>query len=227
MENMKKVLIRTLIVVAAGAFTAVLAVILFVVAGRADLPLLWVLIGIFGAIMVVSAATIDTGLLKERIRPGPGGVDGQVVIILKLLVWATLLFAAADVGRINLSDTVPLPLQVAGLVGFGGGFGLALWAMTVNPFFSTVIRLQEDRGHRLVTAGPYRRVRHPGYTGILIGVLSLPLALGSWLSGPPMVVFALLILRRTAREDRFLREKLDGYDAYARSVRHRLVPRVW
>ena len=129
---MKKVLIRTLIVVAAVAGTAVLAVILFLVAGRRDLPLLWVLVGIFGAIMVGSAATIDTGLLKERIRPGPGGVDGQVIIILKLLIWATLLFAAADVGRIHLSDTVPFVLQVAGLVGFGGGFGLALWAMAVN-----------------------------------------------------------------------------------------------
>ncbi len=224
---MKKALIRILIILAAVAFTAVLAVILFLVAGRRDLPLLWVLIGIFSAIMVVSAATIDTGLLKERLRPGPGGVDGQVVIVFKLLLWATLLLAAADVGRIHLSDTVPFVLQVAGLVGFGGGFGLALWAMAVNPFFSTVIRLQEDRGHRLITTGPYRRVRHPGYTGMLIGVLSLPLALGSWLSGPPMVVFALLILRRTVREDRFLREKLDGYDAYARSVRHRLVPRVW
>ncbi len=224
---MKKVLIRTLIVVAAGALTAVLAVILFLVAGRRDLPLLWVLIGIVGAIMVVSAVTIDTGLLKERLRPGPGGIDGRVVIVFKLLLWATLIFAAADVGRIHLSDTVPFVLQAAGLVGFGSGFGLALWAMTVNPFFSTVIRLQEDRGHRLVTAGPYRRVRHPGYTGMLVGVLSLPLALGSWLAGPPMVVFGLLILRRTALEDRFLREKLDGYGAYAQRVRHRLVPRVW
>ena len=107
------------------------------------------------------------------------------------------------------------------------GFGLAIWAMLANRFFSPVVRLQEERGHHLITTGPYRFVRHPGYTGTLVSVLCVGPALGSWLASIPMVVFALLILRRARLEDRFLHDKLDGYPAYAQRVRYRLLPGVW
>ena len=114
-----------------------------------------------------------------------------------------------------------------GLIGFASGFGLAVWAMIVNRFFSAVIRLQADRGHHLITTGPYRFVRHPGYAGVLLGVLASPLALGSWLSGIPMLIVAALILRRRLMEDRFLHEQLKGYPAYAADVRYRVLPGVF
>ena len=218
---------RVLLGVYAAALTAVLAFIMFALAGRRDLPFLWAYVGIAGAIMVTSVVLIDPGLLKERIRPGPGGKDRWVIYVLKLLGLAHLGIAALDVGRLHLSDTVPLWLRGLGLAAFAGGLGFAVWAMIVNRFFSTVVRLQEERGHRLVSDGPYRFVRHPGYTGIAVALLGSPLALGSWLSAAPAVLFALLILRRTVIEDRFLRERLEGYPGYAQRVRFRLVPRVW
>ena len=107
---------------------------------------------------------------------------------------------------------------------FGAGYGLALWAMLANRFFSSVIRHQVDRGHYVITTGPYRYVRHPGYTGIIVGVLCSGLALGSWLALVPAGVFVLLILRRTVVEDRFLHEHLDGYAEYAGRVPNRLIP---
>ncbi len=207
--------------------TAVLAVVLFLIAGDWDLPFFWAYIGVAGVISLSAMMLMDPDLLKERRRPGPGGRDRFVIYVLKALIWAHLIFAALDIGRLHWSDSVPSGLQVAGLVGFAAGFGVAIWAMIINRFFSSVIRLQEDREHHLITGGPYRFVRHPGYTGIAVGILSSPLALGSWLSAVPMVVFVLLILRRTILEDSFLRQSLRGYPEYAAEVRFRLIPGLW
>ena len=97
----------------------------------------------------------------------------------------------------------------------------------LNPFFSPVVRIQEERGHHVITAGPYRLVRHPGYVAISVLMLASGVVLGSWLSVVPMAVLVLLVLRRTALEDRFLHEHLDGYVEYARHVRYRLLPGIW
>lgn len=224
---MRQVWIRLLLVLAALAITAVVGVILFGAAGRMNLPFIWTYLAIMGVLGIVIMVFIDLGLLKERLRPGPGGMDARVIVPLKLLAWAGLIFAALDVGRLNISDTVPLPVGVITMVGVAAGLGLAFWAMFVNRFFSPVVRLQEERGHHLITAGPYRSVRHPGYTGTLVSVLCMGPALGSWLASIPMVMFALLILRRARLEDRFLHDKLEGYPAYAQRVRYRLLPGVW
>ena len=224
---MRQVWIRLLLVLAALAITAAIGAILFGAAGRMDLPFVWAYLAIMGALGVFVTAFIDLGLLKERVRPGPGAMDARVIVPLKLLGWAGLIFAAVDIGRLKISATVPLPVGVATMVGVAAGLGLAIWAMLVNRFFSPVVRLQEERGHHLITAGPYRSVRHPGYTGTLVSVLCIGPALGSWLATIPMVIFALLILRRARLEDRFLHDKLEGYAAYAQRVRYRLLPGVW
>ncbi len=224
---MRQVWIRLLLVLAALGITAVIGVILFGAAGRMDLPFIWAYLAIMGGLGIVAMVFIDPGLLKERLKPGPGGLDARLIVPLKLLGWAGLIFAALDVGRLNISDRVPLPVGVITMAGVAAGLGLAFWAMLVNRFFSTVVRLQEERGHHLITGGPYRFVRHPGYTGTLVSVLCIGPALGSWLASIPMVIFALLILRRARLEDRFLHDKLEGYPAYAQRVRYRLLPGVW
>ena len=99
--------------------------------------------------------------------------------------------------------------------------------MRINRFFSSVIRLQEDRGHELVTDGPYRWVRHPGYIAGLLICLASGIALGSWLSCSWPMGCIPLLLRRTVAEDRFLKSNLKGYSAYADAVRYRLVPGIW
>ena len=80
---------------------------------------------------------------------------------LNLLMFVQLLLAGLDVGRLHWSATVPLALQILGLVGFATGMGLTTWAMLVNRFFSRAVRLQPDRGQQVVSSGPYRLVRHP------------------------------------------------------------------
>ncbi len=99
--------------------------------------------------------------------------------------------------------------------------------MAINRYFSSVVRIQEDRGHELITDGPYRVVRHPGYAGILIGMPGMALALGSWAALIPQVVFDLLIFRRLLIEERVLRRELAGYVEYSERVRWRLLPGLW
>ena len=124
------------------AMTAILAAVLFLIAGDWDLPFFWAYIGVAGMISLSAMVLIDPDLLKERRRPGPGARDRAVIYVLKALLWVHLIFAALDVGRLHWSDSVTPGLQVAGLVGFAAGFGVAVWAMFINRFFSSVIRLQ-------------------------------------------------------------------------------------
>ena len=109
-----------------------------------------------------------------------------------------------------------LALAVAG--------ALIFWAITTNTFLSRMARIQDDRGHVVVTAGPYRYVRHPMYLGIIVLFLGMPVALGSWWALLPGAAVGLLFVLRTAKEDRMLREELPGYPEYTQRVRYRLLP---
>jgi protein-S-isoprenylcysteine O-methyltransferase Ste14 len=99
--------------------------------------------------------------------------------------------------------------------------------MGVNPFFEKTVRIQTERGHRVIDTGPYRFVRHPGYLGFFGWGLSTPLLLGSWWAFLPALLSMVSLVIRTALEDRTLREELAGYREYASKVRYRLIPGIW
>ena len=99
--------------------------------------------------------------------------------------------------------------------------------MNANRFFSSVVRIQTDRGHSVQTGGPYALIRHPGYAGALLYDLAAPLLLGSWWGLIPAAVTVALVILRTRLEDRKLQTELDGYAEYAARVRYRLVPGIW
>ena len=177
--------------------------------------------------MIVSFATLDPDLLRERMRPG-GQKPPLSLRIFSLVLFIHWIVAGLDRGRLHWSDDVPGWLQGICLFTVAAGYVLALWAMRVNRFFSSVIRIQTDRGQHVVTTGPYVFVRHPGYTaGILIIAASGP-ALGSWLAAALLVIFSLpFLLHRTITEDRILRVELAGYSDYVARVRWRLFPGIW
>jgi protein-S-isoprenylcysteine O-methyltransferase Ste14 len=107
------------------------------------------------------------------------------------------------------------------------GLLVADWAVVSNKFFSGVVRIQKDRGHTVVTTGPYRYIRHPGYVGTILHHLATPVVLSSlWALIPAGLVICITIIR-TAFEDQTLLEELDGYKAYAKRVRYRLLPNLW
>ena len=214
-------------VVGSLAFVAVLGVLLFACAGRADLPWFWAYLAMWAASAVIGPLVVDPTLIKERLQPGPGGQDYLTAALFLVVGAGQHVIAAVDVGRFHWTDTVPRVVHLFGLVAMASALAVIVWAMAVNRFFSSVIRIQTDRGHELVTAGPYRYVRHPAYAVGLLLMVGVGLALGSWLGALFGFLLVPTILSRTAREDRVLRERLTGYAAYAREVRYRLLPGVW
>jgi protein-S-isoprenylcysteine O-methyltransferase Ste14 len=205
-------------------FEAVMAFVLFGSAGRVDLPWFWAFITVHCGAMATAAGALDPDLKRERLRPGPGGHDRRIRLLAVHWLLAHLIVAGLDAGRFGWSGTVPAAVHAVALAGFACGMGLAVWAMVSNRYFSPVVCIQRERGHELVTGGPYRFVRHPGYVGAILATVCGGIALGSWWSLLPLVPVLGLFLRRTALDDRVLRNELEGYSGYAERVRYRLVP---
>ena len=200
---------------------------LFASAGTFAIAAFWVYLAILAMVFVASFAMLDPGLLRERMRPGgkppPLGLKLFTVVLLLHLVVAGL-----DRGRLHLSDGIPPWLQATGLAVVAAAYALVLWAMRVNRFFSSVVRIQFDRGQRVVTTGPYSFIRHPGYAAGTLIVLASGIALGSWLAAALLVVTTLpFLFYRAITEDRVLLAELPGYREYAGRVRWRLIPGVW
>jgi protein-S-isoprenylcysteine O-methyltransferase Ste14 len=137
------------------------------------------------------------------------------------------LLAWTDLADRRRHRRLPAWLQVVGLAGYAASAALIAWTIAANPFFSSAVRIQHDRGHRLVAGGPYRYVRHPGYAAFIALMATSGLGLGSVPALAPLVAWIPILVRRIVMEDRLLREKLDGYAEYAGRVPHRLVPGLW
>lgn len=99
--------------------------------------------------------------------------------------------------------------------------------MITNRYFETTVRIQKDRGHQVIATGPYKIVRHPGYVGIILSVLSFSLIIGSLFSLIPAGIIILLFIVRTLLEDKTLHDELDGYPEYSKQVKYRLLPGIW
>lgn len=167
-------------------------------------------------------------LLVERSQLHEGTQRGDILLAVLMGYSSVILSVTAGLDRrFGWSPPMPpaLPSGVAVIAALGSL--LTIWAMASNRFFSGVVRIQAERGHTVVTTGPYRYVRHPGYVGALLFIPATPLILGSlWTLVPAGVLIGAAILR-TALEDRFLQTELNGYREYASRVRYRLVPGLW
>jgi protein-S-isoprenylcysteine O-methyltransferase Ste14 len=205
---------------------AVIAAIIFISAGRSDLPHVWAVLGILAVFSALMAASADPGMIRERLKPGPGNRDRLTRPVGTAMLLAHWVLAGLDVGRFHWSP-VPRDVQLAGVIGYAVAMAVVFWAVYTNPFYSSVVRVQTDRGHHPVVEGPYRFVRHPGYAGTMFGVFAGGLALGSWLAMVPLLVLGVLFVRRTLLEDRLLQQELAGYADYARRVRYRLLVGVF
>jgi protein-S-isoprenylcysteine O-methyltransferase Ste14 len=195
-------------------------------AGRWDLPFVWAVLAEMMVFFLALGLLGDAGLIRERQSPGGENVDrltGPLSIVLMIAHW---IVAGLDVGRFHWSP-VPWGVQLAGVVGYGAAISVNYWAVRVNRFYSSVVRVQTDRGQTVIESGPYGFVRHPGYAATLVAMFCGGIALGSWLAMVPVMGFAALFLRRTWLEDNLLRRDLAGYEDYARRVRFRLVPGVF
>lgn len=209
----------------------ILAVVLFLTAGRWDWRGAWLYLGLTLLVQMSAGLLlirISPDLVAERARLQPGTKRWD--ILLALLVAYHPLYVGAVAGvdvRLGGSPPFPLALQWIGVSAALLGSLFTTWAMIANRFFSGTVRIQTERGHQVATNGPYAYVRHPGYVGILIFALATPLVLGSMWAFLPAALTVAVIFIRTALEDRTLQAELDGYRAYAGRVRYRLLPGLW
>ena len=125
------------------------------------------------------------------------------------------------------SASFDMAAKMAALIIILAGFALGSYALIENRFFSGMVRIQVERGHRVVSGGPYRLVRHPGYAGSLLVYLASPIWLDSGWAFLPAILITILLFIRTNLEDRTLQDELDGYREYASQTRYRLLPGIW
>lgn len=207
---------------------------LFVPAGTLDWWRAWAFLGVVfvGAVTsTVILARAKTGLLEERFRPpvqkGQPLADKILVLLLIAGFLCSIGFIPLDVFRFHLMARPGAIVSSLGLVFFVVGWWIVTLSMLENPFAAPVVKLQEDRGQRVIDTGVYGVVRHPMYAGGILLLIGIPLwlesAAAALLAGAPIAVLVLRILA----EERFLRRGLKGYDAYAQRVRYRLIPFVW
>lgn len=208
-----------------------MGVALFWSAGKIDWWPAWGLIAVMLAWITATAIVIlrfNPDLLAERLGPRKGGKrwDTAIMSIVGLSGLARLIVAGLD-QRYGWTGGFPLAAQIAALAVCVLGYALVVWATASNAFFSQIFRIQTERGHTVATGGPYQYVRHPAYVGTILYELAVPVLLASWWGLIPGGLNAILLVLRTALEDRTLRAELTGYADYARQVRHRLLPGVW
>lgn len=213
-----------------GAFALYLTV-LFVAAGRLNWWPGWIYVGLLSVMQLAAHLLLkakNPALIAARRRIGAGtpAWDRRWLLGMRILMFAVALVAALDGGRYGWS-AMDSWWMLPGALLLVAGESWSVYAMLVNPHFEATVRLQTDRAHRVIETGPYRLVRHPGYTGLIVIFLATPLLLLSrWAFAPTLLLIAWMILR-TYREDEFLARELDGYANYRRRVRYRLVPGVW
>jgi protein-S-isoprenylcysteine O-methyltransferase Ste14 len=214
-----------------GILVLLMAAALFLSVWRWDWWNAWVYLGLYLAYLGYNMVVLlgrHKELVEERSHAGEGAKNWDKVIgLITGLGGFTILVVAGLDERFSWAGTIPIQVQVAAFVLLGLSYPFFTWAMVSNRFFSTVVRIQKDRGHTVQTGGPYRYVRHPGYTSLLVSYLTMPFALGSLWACIPMALLVANLLLRTTLEDRTLQNELDGYREYASRVRFRLIPGIW
>lgn len=212
----------------------VMLALLFLSAGRVAWWEGWAYAGMTLSVFVVSRVIVllsNPDLAVERSEASQKqdvkAWDKILVPLISIYVpLASLVIAGFD-ERLGWTPDLPNYIQIIALGIMFGGNMVGTWAMAVNRFFSSHVRIQADRGHTVVSAGPYRIVRHPGYAGSVLAWIAAPVFFSSyWLAIASLVVIALNMIR-TALEDRTLQAELPGYREYAERVRYRLIPWVW
>jgi protein-S-isoprenylcysteine O-methyltransferase Ste14 len=213
---------------AVAIFPVVMAVILFVAAGRLDWTWAWVYLGFnLANASIVGAITIRANPVTvaehDELKKTAKWDVGSVSYLLAMYI-ALPLVAGLDV-RFGWARDLSIAWHVAGASVLAVGVGLASWVMITNPYIWSEVPIQ--RGQTVCSAGPYRFMRHPAYAGLILQALGVPFLLGSLWALIPGITATMCIIIATSSEDRILQAELPGYQDYVQKVRFRLVPGIW
>jgi len=222
----RKILIRF------ALFPVFLGALLFGPANTLNWIAAWIYIIIylgFGVILVTWMRKNNPGPLKERMAILKSSAKGwdKIIIFLATMLFITLFFIIGfDTGRYHWS-CAPIILRAIGFISIISSFILTFLVMKENTYLSRIVEIQKERGHSVITTGPYKYVRHPMYVGVIIMFFFTPLALGSIYGLIPALLLIGLIVIRTYKEDKMLHRELQGYREYAEKTPYRLLPGIW
>ena len=187
------------------------------------------LVSIYWVISTVVLARVNPEMLNTRgnvVKKGTKGFERIWVFIDPILTFVNLVVMGFDSVRFQWSS-MPFWMAILGILIFIPACVIATWAMAVNKFFEWTARIQVDRQQYVCTVGPYKIMRHPGYAGLIVTILAYPFILGSWWGFMLTGISAMIIVIRTAQEDRMLQNELPGYREYTNQVKYRLIPFIW
>jgi protein-S-isoprenylcysteine O-methyltransferase Ste14 len=210
----------------------VMAVIFFLAASRLDILRAWLFFGVYFMGTIVGALTMwkCAPTLANQIASIKEGTKtwDKVILVIYFVVSLFLcpMVAGLDVGRFRWSQ-LGITYAIGGVVLYIVCFVLCYWAMVVNEHFEATVRIQKDRMHKVISSGPYRFVRHPGYLSVILGGFSASFIIGSLYSLIPWTVAIVAIVIRTYLEDWTLQKELEGYFEYVKKTKYRLLPGVW
>jgi protein-S-isoprenylcysteine O-methyltransferase Ste14 len=205
--------------------------VLLLFAGKLFWAEAWAYMCVYFAMILLNIFFImpkSPGLVAERAGPKPNAKewDKNMTGLISLAGLIMLIVAGID-ERHGLSPSMDPHVTMVAIILVIAGFGMFSWALKSNEYFSSLVRIQDDRGHKVVTGGPYKLIRHPGYFGVILYSLATPFLLGSLWALIPGTVLAFLLIVRAALEDLTLHEELDGYRDYAMQVKYRIAPGIW
>ena len=220
-----KYLIKTVIT------SLIFPVILFLSAWKVDYfqGYVFLLTNLFTALMNFWTIRNDTELMNERSKVGKDSKswDKLILGLSGVTYLISVVIAGLDSGRFQWSPDFHWSIYLIGVVLMIIGQVIFLTARKENKYFSSVVRIQTDRGHTVCDTGIYKFVRHPGYFGMTISLAALPLLTGSIWSAIPIIIAIILLFIRTYLEDETLKKELTGYSDYAQKTRQRLIPKIW
>lgn len=220
-----KFFIKTLIT------TIIFSAILFLCAGTTHYFQGWIFLttNIFSALMNFWTIRNDVELMTERSKVGQGSKlwDKMILGLSGVTYLISVAIAGLDTGRFHWSPNLYWTIYAIGITLTIAGQIIFLTARRENKYFSSLVRIQTDRGHVVCDTGIYKLVRHPGYLGMIISLLAMPLLTGSFWSYIPITVAVILLFIRTYLEDETLKKELSGYVDYSLRSKQRLLPKIW
>jgi len=171
------------------------------------------------------------GILAERNKYFMGSEVKQWDKVLSPLMgisftWPIFIIAGLD-HRFGWSSNFSVWINIIGIIITGAGYLLAVWALVENRFFSSMVRIQQERGHAVCDTGPYQFIRHPGYAGNILALPGIVLALSSTWSIIPVTIAIIIAIVRTELEDKTLIQELQGYQDYTQDVRYKIIPGIY
>jgi protein-S-isoprenylcysteine O-methyltransferase Ste14 len=191
----------------------------------------WLYVGIYIFLIAVSMFIFlpkRPEVVAERSKGSEGGKPWDLLLTRLMAIPSLGMLVVAGLDhRFGWKPDLGLAAQIVGAVLYTLGYLITLWAMYTNKFFSSIVRIQKERGHQSVTGGPYHFIRHPGYIGMVTSALGVVLLLNSSWAFISFALYGSLVVTRTALEDKTLQAELDGYKEFAAHTRYRLIPGIW